>query len=131
MLIDPVHSRRAALRAILTPPLWDVCEARTFREAIAILDDLPCGVAIWDTEVPDGNWQGLLRNFECRQNPPKLVVSSRVADDRLWAEVLNLGGYDVLAQPFDPGEVLRVTRAAGMAWHRSIAQPLARCAVAC
>jgi hypothetical protein len=31
----------------------------------------------------------------------------------LWAEVLNLGGYDVLLKPFDRAEVVRV---AGMAW---------------
>src|SRR5438552_14250965 len=28
---------------------------------------------------------------------PFLIVTSRVADHSLWAEVLNLGGYDVLA----------------------------------
>ena len=31
----------------------------------------------------------------------------------LWAEVLNLGGYDVLAQPFDELEVRRVVALAG------------------
>jgi DNA-binding response OmpR family regulator len=39
---------------------------------------------------------------------PVLVVTSNVADESLWAEVLNLGGYDVLAQPFDGEEVARV-----------------------
>jgi DNA-binding response OmpR family regulator len=28
-----------------------------------------------------------------------------LADEALWAEVLNLGGYDVLTKPFDPKEV--------------------------
>jgi DNA-binding response OmpR family regulator len=28
--------------------------------------------------------------------------------NKLWAEVLNLGGYDVLSKPFDPVEVRRV-----------------------
>jgi DNA-binding response OmpR family regulator len=125
LLIDPLHARRAALRAILAPPWWDTHEARTCQEAIGILDDLPVGVAICDTEVPDGDWQDLLRNFQCRQHPPNLVVSARVADERLWAEVLNLGGYDVLAQPFDRSEVLRVARMAGQAWHRSLAGNLA------
>jgi len=45
-------------------------------------------------------------------HPPQLVVASRTADDRLWAEVLNIGGYDVLAQPFDSDEVSRVIAAA-------------------
>ena len=42
-----------------------------------------------------------------------MIVTSRLADDRLWAEVLNLGGYDVLAKPFDASEVARVV---GTAW---------------
>jgi hypothetical protein len=41
------------------------------------------------------------------------VVASRHADENLWGEVLNLGGYDVLIKPFDCSEVTRVV---GMAW---------------
>jgi len=41
-----------------------------------------------------------------------LVVTSKLADESLWAEVLNLGGDDVLAQPFDHEEVTRVVRSA-------------------
>jgi len=41
-----------------------------------------------------------------------LVVTSKFPDESLWAEVLNLGGYDVLAQPFDREEVTRVVRSA-------------------
>jgi len=39
-----------------------------------------------------------------------LIVTSRVADARLWAEVLNLGGFDVIAKPFHAPEVLHVLR---------------------
>lgn len=46
--------------------------------------------------------------------PPNLIVSSRLADARLWVEVLNLGGFNVLVTPFETEEVLRVTFAA---WH--------------
>jgi DNA-binding response OmpR family regulator len=42
-----------------------------------------------------------------------LIVTDRAADEALWAEVLNLGGFDVLAQPFDPTEVSRVVASAG------------------
>ena len=43
---------------------------------------------------------------------PALIVVARVGDERLWAEVLNLGGYDVLAKPLDPAEVDYVISAA-------------------
>jgi DNA-binding response OmpR family regulator len=45
-------------------------------------------------------------------------VTSRHADDRLWAEALNLGAWDVLAKPFDPGEVVRVVNLACLCWQR-------------
>jgi DNA-binding response OmpR family regulator len=35
-----------------------------------------------------------------------------LADDHLWAEVLNLGGYDVLAKPFDGCELFRALSSA-------------------
>jgi DNA-binding response OmpR family regulator len=44
--------------------------------------------------------------------PPPLIVSDRLADERLWAEVLNLGAYDLLAMPFDAKEVLHAVSAA-------------------
>jgi FixJ family two-component response regulator len=44
--------------------------------------------------------------------PPPLIVTSRHADNRLWGEVLNLGGFDVLAKPLDEDEVRRVVESA-------------------
>jgi hypothetical protein len=32
--------------------------------------------------------------------PPRVIVVSHHADERLWAEVLSLGGFDLLATPF-------------------------------
>src|ERR1017187_2931489 len=111
--IRPVNSRRGALRNILTPPQWEIREAATNGEAMGILNNGRIAVTICDTEIEDGGWQALLADLQRRAHPPNLIVSSRLADERLWAEVLNLGGYDVLVQPFDRAEVLRV---AHMAW---------------
>jgi len=44
------------------------------------------------------------------------IVSSRLADERLWAEVLNLGAFDLLlGSPFVAEEVVRVTQCASEA----------------
>jgi DNA-binding response OmpR family regulator len=48
--------------------------------------------------------------------PPFLIVTSRLADERLWAEVLNLGAYDVLAKPFESKEVVRIVSLAWLHW---------------
>ena len=65
-------------------------------------------------DLPDGDWKLVLNGFDSLPMPPNLIVTARVANDELWAEVLNLGGYDVLAQPFDTQEVYRVVF---LAWH--------------
>jgi DNA-binding response OmpR family regulator len=60
---------------------------------------------ISDCSMPDGrNWKDLLAELQIFPDPPPLIVTSRLADERLWAEVLNMGGYDLLLQPFDAKE---------------------------
>ena len=48
---------------------------------------------------------------------PNVIVTAAISDEALWAEVLNLGGYDVLAQPFDSIEVSRVVSSAWRRWN--------------
>jgi DNA-binding response OmpR family regulator len=73
-------------------------------------------VVICGCALPDGDWRGMLDEVAAMPKPPSLIVSSRLADERLWAEVLNLGGYDVLLTPFDENEVFWV---AYFAWRSS------------
>jgi DNA-binding response OmpR family regulator len=47
-----------------------------------------------------------------------LIVTSRLADDRLWAEALNLGAYDVIAKPFEASEVVRIAGLACAHWNQ-------------
>jgi DNA-binding response OmpR family regulator len=72
--------------------------------------------------MPDGNWNTILLGLRELPDPPSVVVVSRFADEHLWAEVLNLGGYDVLATPFDRSEVLRVLYLAWTARERELRQ---------
>lgn len=55
----------------------------------------------------------LLEQISLFPDPPLLIVTSRLADERLWAEAVNLGAWDVLAQPFDAEETTRII---GFAW---------------
>jgi DNA-binding response OmpR family regulator len=57
-----------------------------------------------------GNWQELLEETQAAQS--LTLVVSRHADERLWSEVLNLGGFDVLALPFDREELRRALSSA-------------------
>jgi DNA-binding NtrC family response regulator len=94
-------------------------------QALAHLADSRISVVICETLLPDGSWKDLLACMARAEASSVLVVTSKVADEWLWAEVLNLGGYDVLAQPFDREEVTRVVRSAVRAssdlWRRRLA----------
>ena len=65
-------------------------------------------IVVCESTLPGGTWRDVLRHINECLDPPVLIVTSRLANEYLWAEVLNLGGYDVLAKPFDKQEVLWV-----------------------
>ena len=70
-----------------------------------MLRDRPILVVIAEHALPCG---GLERPF--------LVVTSRLADEYLWVEVLNLGEHDVLAKPFRAPEVQWVLESGWRIW---------------
>jgi len=76
-------------------------------------------IVICEHDLMPGSWMELLDFAERLPSPPPVIVTSRVADERMWAEVLNLGGYDVLARPFSSEEVIRTVTSAWSLWqHR-------------
>jgi DNA-binding response OmpR family regulator len=107
---------RWALIRILRPEGWSVDSARTCAEAMRSLEMEVAAVVIVDRELANGNWRSLLNRLTRMAFPPKVIVTSRLADERLWAEVLNLGGHDVPAQPFYSDEVLRCISSASRHW---------------
>lgn len=80
-------------------------------------------IVMCEHDLSQGSWKELLDFVERLPAPPPVIVTSRVADERMWAEVLNLGGYDVLATPFNSEEVIRTVTSAWSLWqHRSQVQ---------
>ena len=68
-------------------------------------------IVVCEAQVGEsGNWRELLEEAQAAQS--LLLVVSRHADERLWAEVLNLGGFDVLALPFERDELRRALSSA-------------------
>ena len=96
---------------------WLLHHVRTCHEAIAFVNDKETGILICEAQLPDANWVAVLNELESVPMPPTLIVTSPHADDALWAAVLNLGGHDVIAQPFDAQEVFRVLFSAWARWH--------------
>ena len=96
------------------------------RTALAQLGDGRIAVVVCERDLPDGTWRDILEHLGSAPGRPLLIVTSRLADERLWAEVLNLGGYDVLAKPFNAEEARHVLLTACLGRrHRAYVQPAA------
>ena len=67
-------------------------------------------VVLTEANLEDGNWEDVLRL--ARPAGAELIVTNPWADARFWAEAINLGAYDLLAQPFSGTEVRRVLSSA-------------------
>jgi len=108
----PAGEDRKLLSAIFIRTPWQMKFTHTLEEAQRALGLSP-GVVISDSCLPGGHsWKDLLYVMQNMEDPPPLIVADHLADERLWAEVLNLGGYDLLAKPFDGKEVLHAVTTA-------------------
>jgi len=108
LLVTPSTDDQAAIGTILHQNDWSISRCATVADALPEIPSKNPTVVICESELPDGTWKTILAACEAQLNAPLLLVTSRNADESLWAEVLNLGGYDVLLKPFDRGEVTRV-----------------------
>jgi DNA-binding NtrC family response regulator len=80
----------------------------SLRQARNRLNYQEYGVILTEADLPDGKWQDVLRLVqECSQET-EVIVTDPQADTCFWAEALNLGAYDLLAQPFYEPEVRRI-----------------------
>jgi DNA-binding response OmpR family regulator len=113
LAICPGAQDRALMREILGRNCMKLYQAATGREGAEFLWRHLPQVVICEARLPDADWKEVLGQTAQLRDGPRLIVISSQADDSLWAEVLNLGGYDLLPKPLVPEEVARV---AGLAW---------------
>jgi CheY-like chemotaxis protein len=95
---------------------WKLYVAGTYREAFSKLRQIRVPVILAECQLPDGNWKDLLSQFATMLDRPRLIVFSRHADERLWAEVLDFGAFDLLATPFREGELVFTIGSAWLDW---------------
>jgi DNA-binding response OmpR family regulator len=95
---------------------WALVTRATFDSALAVLRDTSIPIVLCDCNLMPDSWREMLRHISAFPDPPLFIVTARLADERLWAEALNLGAYDVLATPFDATEVVRTLRSVWQCW---------------
>lgn len=108
LLASHLEQDHTDLRRLFESARWQTHGAYCCREGVAAIAEDDPDTVVCEASLPDGSWKDLLKALSRGVNPPYLIVTSHLADQHLWAEVLNLGGHDVLAKPFDAEEVRRV-----------------------
>ena len=127
VFVTPYGDELETLHPVLEAHHCTLALAKTRKQALPLLNAPHCGIILIDADLP-GGWKIFLQDVQARAHPPALIVIARVGDERLWAEVLNLGGYDVLAKPLDPAEVDYVISAACRHWEEvRLREPRCRC----
>ena len=110
LVLTPDEADVTAVRQVFRHPAWRVEHRETVSEALPLLSR--AAVVLCEWKLADGGWQEVLSALNLYTDAPALIVTSRHADGLLWAEVLNLGGYDVLPKPFENKEIMRVVNMA-------------------
>ena len=107
LVVSALEEDHDALRRVLRGPQWTMSSARGLLEAWITLHQEKIDVVLTECEFEAGmTWRDLVEEIGEMQSPPPVIVASRLADNTLWSEVLNRGGYDLLRKPFDVIETL-------------------------
>ena len=82
--------------------------ASAYREVISELNKCRFSVVFTDVHLRDGSWRDVLSQTADLVDAPRIVVLATDVDPVLWAEVVSLGAYDVLARPLRKDEIRHV-----------------------
>jgi DNA-binding NtrC family response regulator len=62
-------------------------------------------VALLPAALPDADWWALWGSISLLNPRPALLVYAHTANFQLWSGVLEVGGYDVIVEPFTDREI--------------------------
>jgi DNA-binding NtrC family response regulator len=99
---------------------WAALRARSCQEAMNWLEHFEAPVVLCGARMPDGCWKDLLRRTKQLPNPPRVILMCEI-DMPLWAEFVNLGGFDILAKPLERPEFVQVISGAWQDWREQAA----------
>jgi len=102
------HDDARLLSRMLDPLPFGLDHAESLKQARAKLQQDDYDVILTEAALPDGTWLDALHLARGCPGEMQVIVTDRHADPRFWAEALNLGAYDLLAQPFYEPEVRRI-----------------------
>jgi DNA-binding response OmpR family regulator len=115
--VSPLAEDYFSLQAVFNHSNRALYQADSLASALAVICRREIGVVICESDLSPGTWIDMLEELRLLRDAPPLIVTSRLADEKLWAEALNLGAYDVLAKPFERRELVRSVNLAWLHWY--------------
>ena len=113
LFVSPYPQDAQSLALMLADISLPLEHAKCLKDASSKLETKGFEVILSEADLEDGDWKDALRM--ARSAGAELVVTHPWADAVFWAEAINVGAYDVLAQPFQKTEVRRVLTSASSA----------------
>lgn len=113
LLQNSQSSYTPALQRELRAQAVEVQSAESCKDIHALLaSPNPPELVLTDLRLPDGTWEDVVRISQSASLPVNVIVVSRLADIRLYMDVLQKGGFDFITPPFQTSELAHVLRAA-------------------
>jgi DNA-binding NtrC family response regulator len=101
---------------LYTKAKWNLYKTSSIPSAILSLQRTPIAVVVCADDLTQGTWKQLLEQVLALPDPPSFILASRLANERLWVEAINLGAYDVIVKPLVGRDVMRIVAAAWVSW---------------
>ncbi|HUJ21415.1 MAG TPA: response regulator [Bryobacteraceae bacterium] len=108
LFVSPHREDASALSRMLASLSMPLDHAADLAHARAQIRNAAYQVILTEANLPDGTWLDVLDLAREFTPESEVIVTHRTADARFWAEALNMGAYDLIAQPFATAEVQRI-----------------------
>jgi DNA-binding NtrC family response regulator len=108
LFVSPYPQDATSLAHLLGENALPVKHADSLHDAESKLRGNRFRVVLTEAQLADGTWRDVLDLARKLPHPVEVVVTHPWADAGFWAEAINIGAYDLLAQPFERMEVRRV-----------------------
>ena len=105
-------SIKSGIGAIAQRNGWRIRPCSTLREAIKEISHPSDCVVLSESRIGDTSWRDVLAYLHRCTPPVPLIVFAKFADENLWVDVLDAGGFDVVLFPFEEHELVRVLNSA-------------------
>jgi len=126
LLLSPEERDHRYFGSVFARTNWRLRRAYTFEEAFELLAREPVGVIIAEQRLASSGWRRMLKAVESLDRPPRIVLAAGSAELEPAAELLERGGWDVLARPFRSEEIIESVSAAWLSWRLEGQQCAAR-----